>query len=164
MIAGMWAKMFGAKQVYYIDIDDRKINFAKELGFMEYAEEALIDCALEGTGNSNALEKCLESVKPGAKVVLMGNPTGNICISQNTYWYILRKELKVFGTWNSSFNDTENDWKESLNAMAEGKINVKPLITHKFPLSKCNEAFDMMKNKKEFYNKVVLHADEEEFR
>lgn len=164
LVAGMWAKMFGAKQVYYIDIDDRKINFAKELGFMEYAEEALIDCALEGTGNSNALKKCLKSVKPGAKVVLMGNPSGDICMSQSTYWYILRKELKVYGTWNSSFNDTENDWKESLTAMAEGRINVKPLITHKLPLSKCNEAFDMMKNKKEFYNKVVLYTDEEGFR
>ena len=46
--------------------------------------------------------------------------------------------------------------------MAEGKIDVKPLIPHKFPLSKCNEAFEMMKNKTEFYNKVILNMNEEE--
>ncbi len=76
--------------------------------------------------------------------------------------YILRKELKIFGTWNSSYNDIENDWKESIKAMSEGKINVKPLITHKFPLSNVNEAFNLMKDRKEFYNKVILNMNEEE--
>ncbi len=159
LVAGMWAKLFGAEQVYYIDIDSRKIDFAKKMGFDEYSDGITIDCALEGTGNSNALEQCLKSVKPGGRVVLMGNPSGSVNMSQNTYWYILRKELTAFGTWNSSFNDRENDWKESLNAMAEGTINIKPLITHKFPLSECNKAFDMIKNGDEFYNKVILCAN-----
>lgn len=63
---------------------------------------------------------------------------------QDTYWHILRKELEISGTWNSSFNDTQNDWKESLETMADGAIDVKPLITHKFSLSRCNEAFEIM--------------------
>ena len=83
-------------------------------------------------------------------------------MTQNTYWHILRKELKICGTWNSSFNDTENDWKESLRAMENGIINVKTLITHKFPLSKCNEAFEMIKNRSEFYNKVILNMNGDE--
>jgi len=77
-------------------------------------------------------------------------------MAQDTYWYILRKELKLFGTWNSAYNDVQNDWKDSLTAMAEGKINVKPLITHRYDLSDCNAAFEMMKNRAEFYNKVML--------
>ncbi len=161
LIAGQWAKMFGAKNVYYTDIDERKIQFAKTLGFYEYKEGTLIDCALEGTGYSNALELCLKNVKPRGKVVFMGNPAGDIILFPNTYWYILRKELKIYGTWNSSYNDIENDWRESLKAMSEGKINVKSLITHKFPLSKCTEAFEMMKNKTDFYNKVILNMNEE---
>lgn len=162
LIAGQWAKMLGAENVYYIDVDNRKIEFAKKLGFLEYEQGLSIDCAIEGTGYSDALKKCLEVTKPHGRLVFMGNPAGDISLSQETYWYILRKELKISGTWNSSYNDCQNDWKESLNAMAEGKINVKPLITHKFPLSKCNEAFEMMKNKTEFYNKVILNMNEEE--
>lgn len=162
LVAGMWAKMFGAKDVFYIDVDKRKIEFAKSIGFKEYKEDIIIDCALEGTGYSDALKKCLEVIKPGGKMVLLGNPAGEITMAQNTYWHILRKEIKLSGTWNSSYNDIDNDWKESLSAMADGKINVKPLITHKFPLIKCNEAFEMMKNKNEFYNKVILNMNEEE--
>ena len=161
LIAGQWAKLFGAKNVYYIDIDKRKIEFAKTLGFCEYKKDTVIDCALEGTGVSNALQSCLENIKPRGKVVLMGNPSGEVQLSQNTYWHILRKELKVFGTWNSSYNDLENDWEESLKAMSTKKINVLPLITHKFSLLECNKAFEMMKNKQEFYNKVILTMNEE---
>ena len=43
-----------------------------------------------------------------------------------------------------------------------GKIDVKPLITHKYPLSDCNKAFEMMKNRTGFFNKVILNMNEEE--
>ena len=162
LIAGQWAKMFGAENVYYIDIDEKKTEFAKTLGFLCYEDGVRIDCAIEGTGHSDALAECLKAVKPHGRVVFMGNPVGEITLSQNTYWHILRKELKVSGTWNSSYNDMQNDWKESLKAMSERAINVKKLITHKFPLSKCNEAFEMMKDRTEFYNKVILNMNVED--
>ncbi len=157
IIAGQWAKMFGVEKVYYFDIDQRKIEFAKSLGFYEYKEDVQTDCVIEGTGHEGAVKKCLEAIKPYGRMVLMGNPSGNVTLSQGTYWHILRKELKVLGTWNSSFNDAQNDWKESLKAMSDGSIDVKPLITHKFPLKDCNRAFEMMKNREEFYNKVILN-------
>lgn len=157
LIAGQLAVLFGAKKVYYTDIDKRKLEFAKTLGFYEWENGTVTDCALEGTGYSDALQKCLETVKPHGRMVLMGNPAGEVTMSQNTYWQILRKELCINGTWNSSYNDVVNDWHESITAMADGKLNVKPLITHKFPLSECNTAFKMMKNKTEFYNKVILN-------
>lgn len=162
IIAGQWAKAFGAENIYYFDIDKQKIDFAKQLGFSEYTEYTKINCVIEGTGCSDALQKCLDAIEPSGEMVLMGNPAGNIALSQNTYWHILRKELKIYGTWNSSYNERENDWQESLKAMTEGKINVKPLVTHKFPLEECNKAFEMMKNKTEFYNKVMLVMNTED--
>ncbi len=159
LVAGQWAKAFGAAKVIYTDIDKRKLDFAKQLGFNEYTEDTSADCFIEGTGYSDALEKCLRAANPRARGVLMGNPAGEITMLQDTYWYILRKELQISGTWNSSYNDVQNDWKESLKAMANGTIDVKKLITHRFPLSECNTAFEMMKNRKEFYNKVMLYTE-----
>ena len=156
ILAGQWAKSFGAGQVSYFDIDERKIELAKQLGFARYQEGQNINCVLEGTGYSDALAKCLAAVEPSGRMVLMGNPAGDINLTQNAYWHILRKELTVYGTWNSSYNDRQNDWKESLNAMADGKINVKPLISHTYPLGACHQAFEMMKNKTEFFCKVML--------
>ena len=158
LLAGQWAKSFGVENVYYFDIDQRKIEFARQFGFHAYEEKARIDCVLEGTGYSDALCCCLAAVKPGGRMVLMGNPAGEIKLPQDAYWHILRKELMVFGTWNSSYNDCQNDWKESLMAMGDGTIDVKPLITHTYHLSNCNQAFEMMRNKSEFYCKVMLNT------
>lgn len=162
IIAGQWAKAFGAENVYYFDVDPRKIDFCMELGFNQYEKNVRISCVLEGTGFGDALSKCLEAIEPAGRMVLMGNPSKEVCLTQNTYWHILRKELTVYGTWNSSYNPKQNDWAESLKAMAEGLINVKPLITHVFPLAECNEAFEMMKNRTEFFNKVMLRMGGEE--
>ena len=161
LIAGQWAKLYGANNVYYFDIDERKIDFAKEMGFKAYTGAEKIDCVLEGTGHGAALAKCLAAIKPFGKMVLMGNPAGEVALSQETYWHILRKELKIYGTWNSSYSEMQNDWKESIKAIAEGKLNVKPLITHKFPLERVHEAFELMKERKEFFNKVMLNMNED---
>ena len=52
-----------------------------------------------------------------------------------------------------------NHWK--VKALADGRINVKPLITHRFTLDEVNTAFEMMKNRTEFFNKVMLVMNEE---
>lgn len=161
IIAGQWAKRFGAKQVYYFDIDPRKLAVCKEFGFAEYTGAEQIQCVLEGTGHPAALARCLEAISPAGRMVLMGNPMGSMDMSQKTYWHILRKELTVLGTWNSSYNSRQNDWQEALQEMASGRINVKPLITHVFPLEKVNEAFEMMKNKTDFFNKVLISMEEQ---
>ncbi len=161
IIAGQWAKYFGAKQVYYFDIDPRKIAVCEEYGFAEYTGAEKVSCVLEGTGHPAALAKCLEAICPAGRMVLMGNPMGSMDMSQKTYWHILRKELTVLGTWNSSYNSRQNDWQEALKEMATGGINVKPLITHVFPLEKVNDAFEMMKNKTDFFNKVLISMEGE---
>lgn len=162
ILAGQWAKAFGAENVYYFDVDPRKIDFCKKQGFLQYEKYVHIQCVLEGTGYADALSKCLEAIEPAGRMVLMGNPATEVCLSQNTYWHILRKELTVYGTWNSSYNSRQNDWAESLKAMADGLIDTKPLITHTFPLADCNKAFEMMKNRTEFFNKVMLELGGEE--
>lgn len=161
IVAGFWAKSMGAANIYYLDIDETKLNFAKKMGFFMYEEGVKIDCILEGTGASTALEACLAAVKPFGRGVLMGNPAREITLSQKGYWHILRKELRLKGTWNSSYAERDNDWKESLAAMAKGQIDVRPLISHRFPLDDAIAALTMMKDKKESYHKVMLVINEE---
>ncbi len=155
IIAAEWCMSYGAEAVYFIDIDERKLDFAKTMGFYKYDGEE-IDAAIEGTGASGAFASCLKALKADGKITLMGNPSKEVTLSQDEYWYILRKELHLFGTWNSSYNDRVNDWKESIKAISEGKIKLEALITHKFKMEEYKEAFDLMYERKEFYNKVMF--------
>lgn len=160
IIAGQWAMSLGVTRVYYLDIDEEKLAFAERMGFYRYEAGTLVDCALEGTGISVPLATLLGAVKPQGRVLLMGNPAGEMTLSQKEYWHILRKELTLIGTWNSSYAETDNDWRAALSAMAEGVINVRPLISHTYPLSRVRDAFSMMKERKESYHKVMLTMED----
>ena len=156
MLLSQWAKINGAGLVKVADIDPTKIEFAKKSGFGEYNGSFKADVVIEGSGASSALENCLKTAGNFGRVVLMGNPLGDMNISQKAYWEILRKQLILAGTWNSSYNGMKNEWQISLDAMKSGSLNVKPLITHRFDLKNCNKAFEMMRDKKEFYSKVLF--------
>lgn len=161
LLAAQWMKAYGATKVYLFDIVPEKIEFAKKMGFDEYKDGITVDAALEGTGYADALSRCLEAVKHHGNMVLMGNPARSVELSQQAYWCILRKELNVTGTWNSSFGTQANDWKASVDAMASKNIQAKPLISHIYPLSRCNEAFEMIASRREFCNRVMFRIGEE---
>ena len=80
-------------------------------------------------------------------------------LTQKGYWEILRKQLTIKGTWNSNYNDVHNDWRTALAAIAARRIDVRPLISHRFPLSEAQKAFGMIRQRKEFFNKVMFVND-----
>ena len=43
-----------------------------------------------------------------------------------------------------------------VNAMANGKIDAKKLITHKFTLEDMDKGLDIMKNNTEFFAKILV--------
>ena len=90
------------------------------------------------------------------RVVLMGNPAGEMKLSQKGYWEIMRKQLTLQGTWNSAYGSRINDWRAALHAMGDGTLSIKPLISHRYPLGECGEALNMIRCKEEFFNKVML--------
>ena len=90
----------------------------------------------------------------------MGNPFGDMTIDKGMYSEILRREITMCGTWNSSYNDRINDWQAVAAAMAEGDMLFEPLITHRFTLDQCNKALEMMRDKTEFFTKVTFVAKE----
>jgi len=161
LIAAQWMKAFGAAKVFLFDIVPEKIEFAVKMGFEEYKDGIEVDAALEGTGYTDALSRCLEAVKRHGNVVLMGNPARSVELSQETYWCILRKELNVTGSWNSSFSPHVNDWNAALKAMAGKEIQVMPLISHIYPLARCNDAFRMLADNSEFHNRVMFRIGED---
>ncbi len=158
IIAGFWAKKFGAETVCFTDIDEQKIQFAKQFGFRGHNGEA-VDVCIEGTGASSAVITALRSVKAFGQVVLMGNPAGAVELGASEYQTVLRKEISLHSTWNSSYSDSANDWREGLAAVGAGELPIGRLITHAVSLKDGIAALEMMRDRKEFYCKVVANID-----
>ena len=172
-----WAYAWGASKVLLSDIDPAKLTFARSLGFAdtvnaleedaaEWARRATgrgVDVAVEGAGGSSSLEVCVKAARSFGRVVLMGNPAGEMKLSQNGYWEILRKQLTLRGTWNSGYAGLpKNEWKLVVDAMASGRIDLKPLVTHRVSLDGLNEAMEMMRDRRAFFNKVMFCNSGEE--
>ncbi len=171
LLSGMWAKLEGASQVFLLGRSKKKVDFGKELGFaqsistenpefldylLEETQGQGADIVLEMVGSGEAVSQSILACKKGGTLVLTGNPQGEMSLGRQEYWQILRKELTVKGSWNSSYYCLGNDWQAVITAMEQGILNPEPLITHKFSLKEWENAFQVLQDPKETAIKVLL--------
>lgn len=170
------ARAWGAGKVILLDVDRDKVAFAKAAGFeyavntgevnpLDYVKELTdgrgADVVVEGCGVSASLGNCLTVAANFGRIVLMGNPAGAISLPMEVYWQILRKNLALKGTWNSSYNDMVNDWRTAADLMKSGRVDFSKLITHRYSFEQCREAFEMLRDHREFAVKVMFVNEEE---
>jgi L-iditol 2-dehydrogenase len=170
LLAAQIARAWGG-EVILADVDTAKLEFAGTLGFnrlidsrttdpAEYIKSVTkgrgADLALEAAGVASAVEGCLKSARTFGKVALMGNPAKNMDISQKAYWEILRKQLTLKGSWNSSYNNVHNDWHLALRCMEKGVLDLSRLITHRFGFAECVAAFELARKRDEFWVKIMF--------
>jgi len=157
------ARKAGAK-VIAIDLYDSPLKVAEKLGAFKVinshredpvkeVKEATdygygVDVVFEAIGgNTDIVPQCLDMARYGGVVALIGifeKPLEEGIISK-----VQRLEKDLIGVYNYSIWDNKREFQIALDYIARGEIDVKPLITHRFPLDKINEAFDVAKNKKE---------------
>ncbi len=158
--AAQWAKKFGASKVYIVGRTEDKRVLCHNIDSIEYLLESeklpLFDLTVEAVGSNSALISAINNTIAGGRIVLMGNPSGDIQLPQNIYWRILRKQLSLTGTWNSSYAGVDrSDWVEVGETLAQGSISAKALISHRFLQNELIQAFMMMYERKEPYCKVM---------
>lgn len=114
--------------------------------------EAFFECV----GRNETINLAVAGTAPGGAAVLVGNPYSSMTFEKDLYWKILRNQLTVTGTWNSSFtNDPDDDWQYVLARLKEGNIRPESLITHRFPLEELILGLSIMRDKTEDYVKVM---------
>jgi L-iditol 2-dehydrogenase/galactitol-1-phosphate 5-dehydrogenase len=70
---------------------------------------------------------------------------------------ILRRELKLYGTWNSKITPAgKSEWDMVIHHMQQGDLKITPLISHVLPLSDGPQMFANMADRSIWYNKVVF--------
>ena len=172
IMVAQWAQINGAGKVLLMDIDPTKVAFAQELGFeyvcnsqekeagsfiLENLGGKLADVVIEATGSSAAFDQCAQSIRTFGRVVLLGNPHSDMVLKQKTYDQFMRKEGTIVGMFNSVYEHfPKNEWQVTVQAIANKQLNLKPLVTHKVPIEELIGAFDMIHEKNEFYNKVLM--------
>lgn len=163
----------GFKNLYLIGNKELQKNLAEKIGvpaerFCYNKKEDAAQWLVQKTGGAHVYFECVgrnesislavDSVAPGGRVILVGNPYSDISFPRNTYWKILRNQLTILGTWNSSFlgGKALDDWHYVLDRLESKRINPSVLITHRYPLEKLDTGLNIMKNKTEEYCKIMV--------
>lgn len=150
-------KAMGIDEIRYIDATSEEQNPAVAEQIMNVTHGRGIGVFFECVGKNETIETALKVTAPGGRIQLVGNPASDISFDRDTYWKILRNQLTVKGSWNSSFTrDDDDDWHYVLNRLKEGKICPEMLISHRFGFNELNKGLDIMRNKTEDYIKVMI--------
>lgn len=158
LLAGQWARRCGADRVVIKGRSCEKEALARRCGldYTGVTPEERFDRVIEAVGSSAALEESLTLAAPGGRVVLMGNPDGSKTLAQNVYWQILRKQLTLSGTWNSSYGGADSDWEASVRAIAQGALGVEKIVTHIVDKADLPRALHMMRSRTGPFCKIVV--------
>lgn len=180
IIIAQWLDIYGVKTVIATGHSDRHGELMKQVSSRDYiyigastksvslenevTEEILklsdglgVDVVLDCVATSDSLIDALACVKVGGQIVIVGNPKGDVLVDKNSYWKILRKQVRLTGTWNSSFtHSSDDDWNTVLQECAKGNLHLKELITHSLPFDELHEGLAIMRDKTEYRNKVMI--------
>ncbi len=175
-LVAAFAKNMGAARVIIGGRSKKKIDYAASLGFdvvntregkvEEQVKKILggegADVVLECVGKACTVENAIEACATFGTVVLVGNPEGEMTLSKQGYWKILRQQLVLKGTWNSRYHATANDWQEALEHMAKSPEIFAQLITHTFSMEEYEKAMETIKDPGQFSLKVMFTMGEDE--
>ena len=165
VIVAQWARILGAGRVGLIDVVEEKLAIAREMGFEHAINGAetdpvetlgRADIVVEAVGLSQTVNQAIDLAGPVGTVVFMGNISGDLEMPKARFSSILRKQLSLVGTWNSSISGHYgNEWAETLAAMASGALRLKELISHRIDIDGLPGAVEMMGARTEFFEKVM---------
>jgi L-iditol 2-dehydrogenase len=159
-------KIFGATPVIAVDIDDQKLQLAREFGadytfnskekklteqLKELTKNRGADLAFEVVGITDSVNTAVYSIRKGGTVVLVGNLSPEI---QFPLQKIVTQEIKVQGS--CAIN---GEYELVLDLLAAKKVDVKKMISAVAPLSKGADWFNRLYNKEPGLNKIILVPD-----
>ena len=154
---------FGYKNIFTTDKLDYRLNIASNEGAVwqcNPAKEDVIssilktnpdrlDFVFECCGKQEAIDQAVEMLKPGGMLLLVGIPEVDF-ISFNIS-KIRRKEITI-----QNVRRQNKSVQPVINLISSGKISPEFLITHRFPLEKTAEAFDVVSNYKDGVIKALI--------
>ena len=106
------------------------------------------DVIFECVGRNETLRQAVDSAAPAGRICLVGNPASDMALEREVYWKILRNQLTVTGTWNSSFSHkASDDWHYALERLSRKDLMPSRLISHRFSLEEMEKGLHIMRDK-----------------
>ncbi|MFN3935937.1 MAG: L-threonine 3-dehydrogenase [Gemmobacter sp.] len=162
IMAAAVARHVGSRHVVITDVNPDRLRLAAEVADVvpvNVAEEDLrsvigrlkmqqgFDVGLEMSGSQAALDQMVEALVMGGRIALLGIPPGKSPVDWSR---IVFKAITIKGVYGREIFET---WYKMI-AMLENGLDVRRVITHRFPADRFREGFETMRSGRS--GKVVL--------
>ena len=170
LVSMMALKARGVSEVYVVDIMEKRLQKAMELGatgvingaqdkveekINELTEGKGVDLVIETAGTEITTRQAINIAKKGSAIVLVGySKTGEMTLPMSL---VLDKEL----TFKSVFR-YRHIYPMAIEAVSQGKVNLKGIVTDIFDLDDVQKAMDYSVNNKADIVKAVIRICDRE--
>ncbi len=166
LILTQMALLQGAAKVLAIELIEERRRMADVLGahrtidpMEEDVMQAIADetegngpeVVFEAVGSAKTIELALDIAGRGSRVNLFGVAPQTDVINIKPFM-LYDKELEISASYRDPFT-----FDRAIQLLANDRIDVKSLITHRFPLAEIAEAFETFETKKNEAIKIMIH-------
>jgi 2-desacetyl-2-hydroxyethyl bacteriochlorophyllide A dehydrogenase len=152
-LAAVAAQTQGAGQV---DLEARyphQHQIRERLGVGEPA--GLYDVVIEAAGSASSILRCVELLKPGGTIVILGVVSGPLEVP---FGLLLTKEIRLIASLGYCGHPGQREQQLAASMLAARPEIAESLITHRFPLEDAAEAFRVAADRQSGAIKVVVQV------
>ncbi|MBM3266119.1 MAG: L-threonine 3-dehydrogenase [Candidatus Sericytochromatia bacterium] len=151
------ARASGATKLFAVDVNDYRLDLARKMGatrtfnptrddvvgdiLAETTDEGGVQVVCEMSGHPQAIRQGFEALANGGRYAMLGIPSGPVELDLASQ--IVFKGALVQGIIGRRVFET---WYQTSALLASGRLDIAPLITHRFPLEHFAEAFALMQS------------------
>jgi threonine dehydrogenase-like Zn-dependent dehydrogenase len=167
LCATMGAKLRGASMVIGVDRIGGRLSIAKCLGadividasktdpiaeILRLTKGRGVDAAIEALGRQETFEACLRVLKPGGRLSSLGVYSEDLRIPLNAFHAGLGDHRIV----TSLCPGGKERMRRLMNVVEAGMVDPQALVTHRFPLEKIVDAYDLFAHQRDGVLKVAI--------
>ncbi len=161
------ARMMGAALVIGVDSNPTRLEMAKKMGadvVIDYTQEDPVakvreltdgrgaDVAIEALGIQETFENCLKSVRPAGVVSSLGVYGDKVTIPLEGFLYGIG-DIDIRSTLCPGGKER---MRALMSMVANGRVNLGQLITHRFKLDEIEDAYPLFSNQEDGVLKVAI--------
>lgn len=157
------ARVAGCSRVFIADVDETRLKLATQIGADEVIHAGSaelvaeihrrtngkgVDLVFEAVGRNETISASVDCTRKGGTITLIGNITPEVTLPLQK---VVSRQLRLQGSCASA-----GEYPEAIELVANGKIQVKPLITAIAPLEDGPRWFERLHAREPNLMKIVL--------
>jgi threonine dehydrogenase-like Zn-dependent dehydrogenase len=161
------ARLRGASRIIVVDAVPERLKLARSLGaddtidvsttdpvnaIMHVTDGRGVDVAIEALGKQQTFEWALRALRPGGVLSSLGVYSGKLSLPVDAFAaglgdHVIRTTLCPGG---------KERMRRLMRIVESGRVDLRPFVTHRFPLDRIEEAYELFANQRDRVIKVAI--------